>query len=531
MRAFRAGLISGLALVGCTAAEAPVVLDPLPDVAASAAPLRRLTAAQYAQAVRDVLGPDLVLPTALEPDVPYAGLVALGVARTSVSAWGVEQYEAAAFDLAEQLMADPARRGALVPCTPAGVVDAACAGAALTGLGLKLWRRPVSPAESEALVAIAGDAAQTLGDFHQGLKYAVSALLQSPSFLYRWELGEGGAFGDYALASRLSFLLWNTTPDDALLAAAGRGELSTESGLAAQVDRLLASPRARVGVRSFFTELYELYRLDDMVKDPNLFVHYDTELGPAAREETLSVIEHLVFEEEGDFRDLLTTTRTYVDRRLAAVYQVRAPSRDGFAAVVLPEDGPRRGLLGHVSTLALHSHPEGSSAVLRGHFVRKVLLCGVIPPPPVNVNTALPEPSADAPTLRLRNRVHLELPECAGCHALMDPIGLGLENFDAVGRHRVKDNGAVIDPSGELDGVPFEDPWALAGVVRDHPALPRCLVRNLYRYATGAEESGAEQALLNGLSGRFAARGYKVKALLRDLATSPAMRRVSEVTP
>ncbi|MCA9553818.1 MAG: DUF1592 domain-containing protein [Myxococcales bacterium] len=530
MRAFRAGLAVGLALVGCTEAEAPPVLDPLPDVAASDAPLRRLTAEQYAAAVRDVLGEDLVLPSALEPDVPYAGLVALGVARTSVSSWGVEQYEAAAFDLAEQVLADPARRDALVPCSPAGTVDDGCAQAALTALGLKLWRRPVEPAELTALTRVAADAAQTLGDFHQGLEYAVAAMLQSPNFLYRWELGEAGAFGDYALASRISFLLWNTTPDDALLAAAGRGELSTEAGLLAQVERLLASPRARVGVRSFFTELYELYRLDDMVKDPTLFVHYDTELGPAAREETLRVIERLVFEDDGDFRDLMTTTDTFVDRRLAAVYQVRAPVREGFGAVTLPE-GERRGLLGQVSTLALHSHPEGSSAVLRGRFVRKVLLCGVIPPPPVNVNTALPEPSAEAPTLRERNRVHLELPECAGCHALMDPIGLGLENFDAVGRHRNKDNGALIDAAGELDGVPFVTPWELAGVVRDHPALPRCLVRNLYRYATGVEESGTEQQLINGLAGRFEAQGYRVKALLRDLATSPAMRRVSEVTP
>jgi hypothetical protein len=531
MRALRAGLAAGLALAGCAGGEAPVVLEPLPDVAASDAPLRRLTAEQYRAAVRDVLGSDLVLPPSLEPDVPYAGLVALGVARTSVSAWGVEQYEAAAFDLAEQVLADPARRDALVPCTPAGVVDDGCAQAFLTGVGLELWRRPLTAEELTALTAVVADAATTLGDFHQGLQYGLAAMLQSPSFLYRWELGEGGAFGDYAVASRLSFLLWNTTPDDALLAAAGRGELRTEAGLVAQVERLLASPRARAGVRSFFDELYELYRLDELVKDPNLFVHYDTELGPAAREETLRVIERLVFDDDGDFRDLMTTTDTFVDRRLAAVYQVRAPAREGFGPVTLPEDGQRRGLLGQVSVLALHSHPEGTSAVLRGRFVRKVLLCGVIPPPPVNVNTALPEPSAEAPTLRERNKVHLESPECAGCHALMDPVGLGLENFDSVGRERHRDNGAAIDPSGQLDGVPFQTPWELAGVVREHPALPRCLVRNLYRYATGVEESGAEQVLLSGLSERFEAQGYRVKALLRDLATSPAMRRVSEVTP
>lgn len=529
MRRFIAGLLVGSAAVAGCAGEPSAPPPPLPDVAANEAPLRRLTAAQYRNAVRDVLGDDIVLPPALEPDLAASGLVALGAARAAVSAWGVEQYEAAAFDLAEQALA-PERRARWLTCTPSGSVDRVCAEQFVEAIGLRLWRRPLTEAEKGSLLDVAERAGTTLGDFDAGLRYALAAMLQSPAFLYRGELSDGGRFDDYALASRLSFFLWNTTPDEALLEAAAQGRLSTEDGLAEQARRLLDDPRARRGVRNFFTELFELYELDDMIKDPTVFVHYDAELGAAAREETLRVIEDLVFEQDGDFRDLLTTRKTFVNRRLAAIYQVRAPVREGFGEVTLPE-GTRRGLLGHVSTLALHSHPAASSAVLRGHFVRKVLLCGVIPPPPVGVNTALPEPSATARTLRERNRVHLEDSACAGCHTLMDPIGLGLENFDGVGRWRAEDNEARIDPSGELDGVPFADAWDLAEAVRAHPALPTCLVRNVYRYATGVEEKTADEgALLDALTARFEAQGYSVRSLLYDVATSSGFVRAGEVT-
>lgn len=515
------GAIGWTACAGETESSAPP--PPLPDVAVDTAPLRRLTAVQYRHAIEDIFGAGLVLPTALEPDLSAGGLLALGAARNAVSAWGVEQYEAAAYDIAEQILDDPARRDAWVPCPASG--GEGCAALLVRDAGLRLWRRPLEDAEVEALVRVAEEAATALGTFDDGLVYAMAGLLQSPYFLYRHELAED-RFDDWALASRLSFFLWNTTPDEALLDAAAQGRLTTPEGLEAEVDRLLADARARQGVRNFFSELYHLYELDEMVKDPTLFVHFDTELGSDARQETLQVIEDLIFEQDGDYRDLMTTPKTFVNRRLAAVYRVPAPAREAFGAVELPAESGRRGLLGHISTLALHSHPAGSSAVLRGHFVRTVLLCGVIPPPPVGVNTALPEPSADAPTLRARNAVHLEAPECANCHQLMDPIGLGLENFDGLGRFRAEDNGARIDASGDLDGTPFADGYELAEALRNHPRLPSCLVRHLYAYAVGDEASGAENMTVNGLTDRFAAQGYRVKALLHDIATSAAFTRV-----
>ena len=500
-------------------------MEPAPPV------LSRLTADQYRSSLRDLFGPELVLPSALEPDRPALGLLSVGAAVTSISARGVEQYETAAFSIAAQVLGSPERRAQVVPCQPEGVTDDACAEGFVTLWGRRIWRRPLVEEEAQALIGLARDGATTLGDFHEGLGLALAAMLQSPNFLFRAELGEGGRYDPWALASRLSFFLWNTTPDDELLAAAESGALATAEGLAAQARRLIDDPRARHGVRSFYSDLLELYRLDELNKDPSVFVHFSTELGQFAREETLRSLERIVFDEDTDYRQILLTDRTYVNRHLAAIYGVPAAAREGFAEVRLPPESGRRGLLGQVSFLAMRSHPSATSAVLRGLFVRKVLLCGEIPPPPVELNTALPEPSATARTLRERNVVHLENDSCAACHQAMDPIGLGLENFDGIGRWRAVDHGAPIDPSGTLDGVPFRDAHHLAEVVHDHPRLASCLVRNLYRYATGRHEARSEQPLLTALTERFSGSGHRVKALLLDIVTSPGFVGAGAVQP
>jgi hypothetical protein len=511
---------------------------PPPAVEPQEPVLHRLTRAQYVNAVRDLIGSDVILSGPIEPDASFAGLIAVGASRTTVSPWGVEQYEAAAYDLAEQAMDTAERRAALVPCTPDSNVDLSCASRFVESFGRRAWRRPLEGDEIARITSTATTAGAALGDFYDGLEFAIAAILQSPSFLFRVELGEpdpdhegGRRYTSYEMAARLSFLVWNTTPDDELLQAAEDGALVTDAGIQAQVDRLLASPRARAGLRTFFTDMFELHRLDSLSKDPTIFTHYSAELGPAAREETLADLEQLIFDLDGDYRDLFILDRTIVDRRLAAVYGVRAGSRDGFKEVSLPRDGQRRGLLGQVSVLALQAHPVSSSATKRGKFVRQVLLCGDVPPPPVNVNTALPEPTGTALTLRDRVKEHLTNPTCAGCHSLMDPIGLGLENFDGIGRLRSEDHGATINPSSELDGVPFADAWELAEAVRSHPKLPGCLARSMYRYATGNVESEGETEQLEALTRRFVRSGHSVLSLLRGVALSPGFRRTKEPTP
>ena len=348
------------------------------DVTVDAAPARmfRLTRAQYRAAVSDLFGDDIVIAVNLEPDVASNGYFAVGAGAATVSRRGAEAYEQAALDIARQAFA-PERRSRVVSCTPTSAAAPDCARATLEALGRRAWRRPLSTESLDRLVQLATEVGADAGDLHVGLEYATAALLQAPPFLFRIEVGVPDEarpgvrrLDGFELASRLSFLLWNTTPDDALLAAAAAGELDTDAGIEAQAERLLASPRARGGLRNFFEEYLKLSELEALRKDPDVFAHASPDLGLAAREETLRTIEHFVFELDADYRELFTTRTTFLDRSLAALYDVPAPTREGFARTELPADGPRAGLLGHASFLALHARPTSSSATRRGVFVR-----------------------------------------------------------------------------------------------------------------------------------------------------------------
>jgi hypothetical protein len=239
-------------------------------------------------------------------------------------------------------------------------------------------------------------------------------------------------------------------------------------------------------------------------------------------------LEYLIFDARGDYRDILSTPRTFVNRKLASLYNVRAPVREGFGELILAEDDPRRGLLGQVSFLALNAHPTSSSATLRGIFVRQKLLCDSIPSPPSNVDTSIPEPSGEAPTLRDRIREHSDNLLCSNCHAFMDPIGLGLENFDGIGRFRAADNGAAIDASGSLDGERFEGPLTLYEAIKSSPRFGVCLTQKLYQHVTGREVAADDRPMVEALAMHFAAAEYDVLTLMFDVATSPRFRDVSE---
>lgn len=464
------------------------------------------------------------MPPQLEPDVTVDGQVSIGSSLSTFSPLGVERYESAALKLADQAMKNGKVAARLIPCKPTKADDAECMQSFVSTFGKKAWRRPLTNTETERITNVGLAAAVTQGTFKAGAGYAMAAILQSPNFLFRVELGKGGAFDDWELASRLSYFLTNTTPDDELLAAAERGELTTDEGIRAQAERLMEKPEARQAVRNFFAEIYQLYALDNLSKDTTVFTFMDAELGPAAREETLSLLEYIIFDQDDDFRTFFTTTETFVNRRLAALYEVAAPVTDGFGRVTLPSKLRRRGFLGQVSFLAQQAHPLSTSAVLRGKFIRTALLCGVVDPPPANLNTGIPEPSETARTLKERSLVHQKEQFCAGCHRLMDPIGLGFENFDAIGRWRTLDNGAEIDPSGELDGTPFADAWSLAGVVAKNPDVPYCLTRSAFRYAVGHVEDYGEMDFLSLLTAWFAQSGYRVKPLFVELASSRAFR-------
>lgn len=490
-----------------------------PAAAPAPATLRKLTATEYLNTLVDLFGEDLVLPTAIEPDLVVDGLLSVGAGQAAISPLGVEQYEEAAYLVAGQVTSDPALRG-VVPCSPSDTVDPSCSAAFAREFGRLAWRRALTADEVATVADLADGAAAELGDFWDGLAYGLAYLLQSPSFVYRIEVGEGGAFSSVELASRMSYLLWSGPPDTELLDLGEDGSLLDPEVRRAEVERMLLDPRARRGVRVFFAEMLGLAALDSVVKDPELFVHWSEGIAPAAREQTLATVEHLVFEEDADFRDLLVSRTTFLDRGLAALYGVPAPAREGFGPTELPEDGERLGLLGQVSFLALQAHSVSTSVTRRGKFVQTVLLCREIPPPPANVDTSIPEPSADAPTMRDRVASHLEVEYCASCHRVTDPIGLAFEHFDGIGRYRETDDGHALDTTGDLDGLPFDGAIGVAWAVHDHPELPSCLSETLLRYAQGHVLSAPEEDLASWHAQGFTEVGHRWQALLTDLVTA-----------
>lgn len=510
---------------------------PEPDAGGGPAMTRRLTDAQYRQALADVFGADLKLVGKVEPDVRSDGLVAIGTAAVSVTPAGFEQYDAMARSVAAQVLA-PDRRSAL-PCQPAVVdmPDDACAGQFLGATGRHLFRRKLAAAELAHWQAIAAAAATRAQDFHAGLEVTLAAMLVAPDFLFRIEATEpdpahAGArrLTAASRATRLSYLLWNAAPDETLLQAAETGALDSRAGMEAQVERMLANPRMERGLRAFFTDFLGFDRFETLVKDTLLYPKYTQRLADEAREQTLRTAVDHVLTRRADYRDLFTTRHSFMTRRLGMVYDVPVQSRDGWEAYEFPADDPRTGLLTQVSFVALHSHPGRTSPTLRGKAVRELLLCQPVPQPPNNVDFAVVEETNNPQFKTARGRLgaHSADPTCAGCHKIMDPIGLALEAFDGVGEMRGAENGEPIDASGELDGRAFADAAGLGRAVRDNPATASCLVDSLYRYGVGYTPRPASAEWLAWLQGRFAADGYRVPALLRRIALSDEFYRIEE---
>ena len=525
-------LPAGLALCGVTACQSPsttttaaVEITPAPPA------LPKLTRAQYTNSIHDVLGESLVVPSVLEPDVPFDALYSVGASVAKTSPRGVELYEDGARSLSAQIAGKPELLAAVLPCAPTSSTDGACLQQFVAKTGRRLWRRSLTAAEVSAIVGVGLQGGDKLAAFPHAVEYALIALLQSPNFLYRAEAGEvdpihgGFRLTGVELAARLAFFLWNGPPDEALLDAAETGTLATTDGLEAQVTRMVADPKLRRAVRNFGDDWLELQAVLDLSKDPKVYKHFSSDLGASARSETLALLEYLALDKDADMRELLTTKTTFVDRRLAAIYDVPALTDTGLAQVELPP-GERQGLLGHVSFLGLRAHPTSSSPTIRGRFVREILLCDQVPNPPAGFNTALPEQNAAANTMRERLSVHMQVPSCKGCHSFIDPIGLGLEHFDGVGRYRTTENGASIDTTGTLDDVAFADLATLANDVAQSPKYAACITRKLYGYAVSRPVVDGEKPLLDALAVQFVSGGLKLKQLMRDVALSDGFSRI-----
>lgn len=521
--------VLAVAIVGCSSGDGGSGSD-APAVDGGPVALRRLTTEQFARSIHDVLGKHITVPTRIDPDERRSGLLAVGSSFAGVTPSGFEKYEAAAAAVAEQAL-DADHRAELVPCEPASASssDDVCAGQFIEQVGRRLFRRSLSQAEIDRRVEVARSATAVLGDFYEGLELALSSLLVSPDFLFRVERAEPDPSDPNrprltatSIASRLSFLLWNTSPDDALLDAAESGDLLDHDVLAAQVDRLVSSPRAEIGLRSLFSDFYDFRQFDDGLvrKDAALFPAYTQTIAEDAKEQTLrTIVAHLT--NGGDYRDLFTTRNTFLTRNLGLVYRVPVVEANGWEAHAFDQASPRAGLLSHISMMALYSHPGRSSPTLRGKFVREVLLCQNVPTPPANIDFSIVEDTmGELRTARDRLEAHVTNDGCAGCHNLMDPIGLAFENFDAVGAFREQENGVTIDASGELDGVAYDGPIGVGEALRDHPEVGPCLVHTLFRYSVGRDATLEEWPLLDFLGERFAQSGFRIADLVREMVLS-----------
>ena len=525
-------LVTALALAGCAKGARE------PDGSSSPLRVRLMTGKQYSQTLAYIFGPD-VSASVTAPLPPLArtdGLLETGAAFIGVTSDQLQQIHDTASFVAAKVV-DEQHRDFLIPCKPASdkAADAACAAPFLRQVGRLWYRRPMDDAKLARLVAEAGAAADQQKDFYAGIASVLEAMLISPEALFIVDAAETGPakaghrrLEAYSIASRLSFLLWNSAPDDALLRAAEKGDLKTRKGLEREVDRMLASARIEEGVRAFFDDMLGFNDFDSISKDP---VKYPVVTGATladAREQTLrTVVDHLITRKQ-DYRDLFTTRSTFMSMNLAAVYGV--PSVNGWMPYEFPQDSPRAGLLTQVSFLAAHAHPARTSSTRRGKALREVFLCQKVPTPPPNVDfSKLDDPDPSLRTARERLHVHSTNPSCAGCHKIMDPMGLALEHFDGAGAYRATEQGAPLDTSGALDGKAFKDADGLARALHDHPALPSCLVKRVYSYATGGPVAlAADRNILEYFTLKFAAAGYRFPDLLREIALSNAFSEVRE---
>lgn len=525
----------------------PASADKLPDPAASPpeapAPggLRRLLGHQYSNAVRDLLGAGPASVASPPPDSSIRGLDSIGAAELALSESALVAYEASARKIAAKAREDQPSFANLTACSSQDQGAGKCFESFVRRFGRLAWRRPLEDAEVLSYVGIANKARDTFkNDSYDGnadgYEYAVAALLQSPNFLYLVELGVPDAkqpqvrkLTGYEVASRLSFFVLDTTPSGALLDEAAAGKLDTTEGVRASVTALLDTPQASAGVAAFYGELFKLRDLPGLSKDATTYPSFSRELATSMSQETMLFLDDIVFKRNSDFREIFDAPYTFVDTRLAAHYGLTPPAAAGvFEKRTV--GGGRAGLLGQASFLSLFSPFASTSPTRRGKFILESLLCQDISPPPPGVITKLPDdPPGKPQTMRQRLEQHRNNPTCAGCHASMDGVGLALERFDGIGKMRDLDNGLPIDTASSLPGVgSFSSPAELGRVLREDPGVGPCVVRGFFRHSMGHVETPAEARTLAALGTSFAGGGFKVKALLADIVSSPAFLAVGD---
>jgi hypothetical protein len=433
---------------------------------------------------------------------------------------------------------DPARpddtpsRARVFSCRPGSPADERpCASSILSRLGRLAYRRPLEASELDRLLAFY-DEERRHSDFEGGIELALRFMLTSPPFIFRLEsepaeLAPGAvyALSDLDVASRLSFFLWSSIPDDALLTAAERGELRDPEAVERQVRRMLADPRADAMVENFAGQWLYLRNLTGTRPDPPTFPDFDDNLRQSLRRET-ELFFTSVMQENKSVIDLLTADYTFVNERLARHYGIPGIYGDRFRRVPVTDDR-RRGLLGHGSVLTVTSYATRTSPVLRGKWVLENLLGAPPPPPPPDVPDLEDAESTEGLSIRERMVKHRANAGCASCHARMDPYGFALENFDAIGRWRAREaDGKAIDASAALpDGTSFDGPSELrATILRRPDEFVKTFTRKLLTYAVGRGLEASDEPIVRRIVSQAARDGYRFSSIVAGIATSEPFR-------
>ena len=502
-----------------------------PEAGPAKRALRRLTHAQYNNTMRDLLGDSSRLADSFPPE-DFIGGFRNQYPGQNASPMLTESYSHAAEKLARQAFRAGDSRN-LIPCKTTGLL---CRDRFLKEFGRRAFRRPLTTLELARYQKLFSSEKQ----FYAGAQLALEAMLQSPAFLMRVEHGTNPSQQGYEIASKLAYALWNSTPDEALLSAAAKDELATAAGVEREARRLLASGKAQDSVKEFLADWLRLDRLNGTIRERRAYPLFTPELTVAMAEESRRLAEALIWQ-RGNFMEFFSATYSYLNSDLARIYGVTAPGTE-YAKVELPANTERAGILGHASFLTATSKPAETSPTARGLFVREQFLCQEVPQPPPGVSTNLPPIAKEKPvTTRERLGIHLSNPSCASCHTLIDPIGFGLEKFDAIGARREKlhitvqperksndkplDFDLDLDTSGWVAGLvsttgtsaPFTSPRELGKILAGSAQCQECVVKQVFRYLMGRHESAADSAAIEKATQEFRASGFQFQELLVSL--------------
>jgi hypothetical protein len=497
--------------------------------ASAAAPMLRLRNREYMNALADLF-PGVTIPTpALPDDAVDEGFEGLASSQSAAPAL-VEGY----FDQARAVAsAVVGKLSTVLPCSAASSVDeASCGKTFIADLTRRAYRRPATDDELKRVTTLF-DTARSSWGFSKAIELVITGVLQAPQFLYRPELGATAQTGSaisltgYEIASRISFMLTESIPDDQLLDAAASGKLDDADGIEAEVRRLLDGPRAHAAIADFQRQWLRFDKLDTLQKSATLFPSFDASTASALKDSTAQYVDYL-FWTRGTLDAYFNDTKAFVNDDLAPIYGVSGSV--GSKLKLVDVDSTRRaGLLTNAGLLAGFAHETTDSPVLRGVFVMDRLLCQAPPPPPPGV-PPLAEPKAGDPAVTTRDRLvqtH-EQPQCAGCHQRIDGIGFAFEHYDAIGAYRDTESGLPVDATGTLTGTDVDGAYdgavELAHKLEKSDVVRACVAQQVYRYSLGLTKQQVDLCSLKQSVQQAAASGFDLRELIVAIMTDPSFR-------